>query len=70
MLNIKKSNSIIFHPHQKKIDYQVNLQIFDNDSKTFLPLKQKSYMYLKYLGVLKLIQISAGNIILDTLLQR
>ena len=41
---------IIFYPHQKKIDYQVNLQIFDNDPKTFLPLEQKSY--LKYLGVL------------------
>ena len=49
-LNVKKSNFIIFHPHQKKIDYQVNLQIFDNDSKTYLPLEQKSYV--KYLGVL------------------
>ena len=50
-LNIKKSNFIIFHPHQKKrIDYHVNLQIFDNDSKTFLPLEQK--LYVKYLGVL------------------
>ena len=49
-LNIKKSNFIIFHPYQKKIDYQVNLRIFDNDSKTFLPLEQKSYV--KYLGVL------------------
>ena len=49
-LNVKKSNFIIFHPHQKKIDYQVNLQIFDYDSKTYLPLEQKSYV--KYLGVL------------------
>ena len=49
-LNVKKSNFIIFHPHQKKIDYQVNLQIFDNDSKTYFPLEQKSYV--KYLGVL------------------
>ena len=49
-LNIKKSNFIIFRPHQKKIDYQVNLRIFDNDSQTFLPLEQKSYV--KYLGVL------------------
>ena len=49
-LNIKKSNFIIFHLHQKKIDYQVNLRIFDNDSQTFLPLEQKSYV--KYLGVL------------------
>ena len=36
--------------HQKKIDYQVNLRIFDNDSQTFLPLEQKSYV--KYLGLL------------------
>ena len=49
-LNIKKSNFIIFHPYQKKIDYQVNLRIFDNDSQTFLPSEQKSYV--KYLGVL------------------
>ena len=49
-LNIKKSNFIIFHPHQKKIDYQVNLRIFDNDSETFLPLEKKSNV--KYLGVL------------------
>ena len=49
-LNIKRSNYIIFHPHQKKIDYQVNLRIFDNDSQTFLPLEQKSYV--KYIGVL------------------
>ena len=34
-LNAKKSNFIIFHPHQKKINYQRNLKIFDNDSKTF-----------------------------------
>ena len=48
-LNIKKLNFIIFHPHQKKIDYEANLRIFDNDSQTFLPLEQKSYV--KYLGV-------------------
>ena len=49
-LNIKKSNFIIFRTHQKKIDYHVNLRIFDNDSQTFLPLEQKSYV--KYIGVL------------------
>ena len=50
-LNIKKSNFIIFYPlYQKKTDYQVNLRIFDNDSQTFLPLEQKSYV--KYLGLL------------------
>ena len=36
-LNVEKSNFIIFHPHQKKINYQLNLKILDNDPKTFLP---------------------------------
>ena len=43
-LNAKKSNFIIFHPHQKKINYQLNLKIFDNHSKTFLPVEQKLYV--------------------------
>ena len=38
-LNVKKSNFIIFYPHQ----------IIDNDSKALLPLEQKSYV--KYLVV-------------------
>ena len=29
MLNAQKSNFIIFHPHQKKINYQLKLEIFD-----------------------------------------
>ena len=40
-LNIKKSNFIIFCPHQKKIDYQINLRIFDNDSQTFFAFRTK-----------------------------
>ena len=46
-LNVKKSNFIISHPPQKKINYQLNLKILDNDPKTFLPLQQK--LYVKYL---------------------
>ena len=46
-LNVEKSNFIIFHPHQKKINYQLNLKILDNDSNTFLPLEKK--LYVKYL---------------------
>ena len=46
-LNVEKSNFIIFHPHQKKINHQLNLKILDNDPKTFLPLEQK--LYVKYL---------------------
>ena len=46
-LNVKKSTFIIFHSHQKKINYQLNLKVLDNDPKTFLPLEQK--LYVKYL---------------------
>ena len=46
-LNVKKSNFIIFHPHQKKTNYQLNLKIVDTDPKTFLPFEQK--LYVKYL---------------------
>lgn len=46
-LNVEKSNFIIFHPHQKKINYQLNLKILDNDPKTLLPYEQK--LYVKYL---------------------
>ena len=46
-LDVKKSNFIIFHPHQKKINHQLNLKILDNDPKPFLPLEQK--LYVKYL---------------------
>ena len=49
-LNIKKSNFVIFHPHQKKLNYKVNLKIFDNNSNSFISLEQKEYV--KYLGVL------------------
>ena len=46
-LNVKNLNVTIFHPHQKKIYYQLNLKIVDTDPKTFLPLEQK--LYVKYL---------------------
>ena len=48
-LNVKKSNFIIFHPHQKKINHQLNLKLLDNDPKPFLPLEQK--LYVKYLWI-------------------
>ena len=49
-LNVKKSNYVIFHPYQKKIDHKVNIVMFDSDSKLFKPLEEKKY--LKYLGVI------------------
>ena len=49
-LNVKKSNYVIFHPYQKKIDHKVNIVMFDSDSKLFKPLEEKKY--IKYLGVI------------------
>ena len=34
-LNVKKSNYVIFHPYQKKIDHKVNIVMFDSDSELF-----------------------------------
>ena len=49
-LNAKTSSYVIFHPYQKKIDHQITLKTFDNDTKMFVPLDQKGYV--KYFGVL------------------
>jgi hypothetical protein len=49
-LNIKKSNFIIFHSYQKRLDYAVNLKMHDAQSNTFVSLATKNY--IKYLGVL------------------
>ena len=40
-LNTGKSNFVIFHPYQRKADYNVLLKIYDNDSKKATPLKRK-----------------------------
>ena len=34
-LNIKKSNFVIFRPSQKKLNYEVNLKVFDYQTNTF-----------------------------------
>ena len=49
-LNIKKSNFIIFHSYQKRLDYAVDLKMYDAQSNTFVSLETKNY--IKYLGVL------------------
>ena len=49
-LNIKKSNYVIFHPHQKKTGIDMNLKVFDNEHKTLKNLERKNFV--KYLGVL------------------
>ena len=40
---------MIFHPYQRKLNYLVDLKMFD-DSKTFISLEHKNYM--KYLCIL------------------
>jgi hypothetical protein len=49
-LNSSKSNFVIFHPFQHKLDYEVNIKIFDNNSKQLVTLERKTYV--KYLGIL------------------
>lgn len=49
-LNIQKTNFVIFHPYQKRLNYEVNLKIFDNRINKFISLERKDYV--KYLGVL------------------
>ena len=49
-LNTSKSNFVIFHPFQRKPDYNVTLKMYDNDLKILTSLERKHYV--KYLGVL------------------
>ena len=49
-LNVKKSNFVIFHPYQKKLDRDAMIKIFDIHTKEFVLLDQKTY--IKYLGIL------------------
>ena len=49
-LNIKKSNFVLFHPYQKKVYYNIKLNIFDNATHSLMQLEQKEYV--KYLGVI------------------
>ena len=49
-LNIKKTNFLIFHPYQKRLDYDIQLKIYDNQINKLISLERKDYV--KYLGVL------------------
>ena len=49
-LNIKKINFVIFGPSQKKLNYEVNLKVFDYQTNTYISLQRKNYA--RYLGVL------------------
>ena len=45
-----KGNYVIFHPYQKKINYQVQLKLFDPNTNSVAYLEQQDYV--KYLGIL------------------
>ena len=47
---LKKSNFVIFRPHQKKLNYQSQIYIFDNEKHKIVSLEQKNYIV--YLGLL------------------
>ena len=49
-LNIKKTNYVIFRPHQKKLNYNVTLKIFDNSASQFAVIECKEH--IKYLGLI------------------
>ena len=48
-LNVKKTNYIIFHPYQKRLNYDVNIKILDSRVNKYFILQRKEY--IKYLGV-------------------
>ena len=49
-LNVSKSNFVIFRPSQKKIDYNVDLKIYDFSLNLYVSLEHRDHV--KYLGVL------------------
>ena len=49
-LNIKKTNYIIFHPYQKRINFNIRIKAYDSRTKTFFDLERKDHV--KYLGVI------------------
>ena len=48
-LNIQKSNFVISHPPQKKIDREIAINVYDNNTGQYLSLDRKNYV--KFLGV-------------------
>ena len=41
-LNSNKSNFVIFRPRQKKLNYEINLKVFDYHTKTFISLGRQN----------------------------
>ena len=48
-LNIQKTNFVIFCPAQRKLTFQPNITIFDNDKNKYVSLERKESV--KYLGI-------------------
>ena len=59
-LNTKKSNYVIFHPYQKKMNYQVQLKLFDPNTNSVAYLEQQDYV--KYLTTIPRARMSYGSI--------
>ena len=49
-LNIKRSNYVIFRPYPKKLNYDPQVYVFDNESNKKDTLERKNF--IKYLGLL------------------
>ena len=49
-LNIRKTNFMIFHPYQKRINHNIDIKIYDHRINKFVSLDRKEYV--KYLGVI------------------
>lgn len=49
-LNVRKTNYIIFHPYQKRLNYDVNIKILDSRVNKYFNLERKEYV--NYLGVM------------------
>ena len=58
-LNLKKSNFVIFRPHQKKQAFTPIIKIFDNETNKPVALECKEFV--KYLGVLIDFRLSWNN---------
>ena len=61
-LNATKSNFVIFRHYQKRIDYDVNIKIFDYSANSFVSLERKECV--RYLGLL-IDQSYLGRIIIS-----
>ena len=48
--NVKKSTFVIFRPYEKRIDYEVNIKIFDYSANSLVSLERKECV--RHLGVL------------------